>query len=141
MKFSITGLISQRLILRFWVNFENNCHKWLVLFNRFMHLIGKITQDIIPMVLFILSWWSYLYFLDMIFLFPILFVLMLSHCCCLLENCLCIFVIIYVRLHIISSRTTSCLPHNFSLDVSILGHLFLWLQFAKHSNDRHLQFV
>ena len=137
----MTGLKSQRLTFRFWVNFENNCHKWLVLFNRFMHSIGKITQDIIPMVLFILSWWSYLYFLDMIFLFPILFVLILSHCRCLLENCLCIFVIIMWGCTLLVAERLLCLPHNLSLDVSILGHLFLWLQFAKHSNDRHLQFV
>ena len=59
----------------------------------------------------------------MIFLFPISFVLILSHFLLLARELFAHFVCNYVRLHFLSNRTTLlCLPHNLSLGLSILRH-------------------
>ena len=136
----MTGLKSQRLTLRFWVNLRitviNDLYYWSIHAFNWENHSGYNSHGLIYSFMMIIS------------LFP-WYDIFISHFICtfalslllLARELLVYFCYNYLRLHISSSRTTSCLPHNFSLDVSILGHLFLWLQFAKHSNNRHLHFV
>ena len=90
----------------FLSQFENNCHKQSVWFNRFIHLTEKITQDIFLVIIF----YSLMTFISLFLWYDIfislLSVLILSHDCCLLENCVRVLFEIIWGCTIIVNRTT-----------------------------------
>ena len=107
----------------FLSQFENNCHKWSVWFNRFIHLTEKITQDIILVIIFYSL-------MTIISLFP-WYDIFISHFICIYTLSLLLlarelfahFVCNYMRLHSHSEQNDSlCLPHNLSSGLSILRH-------------------
>jgi len=126
----------------FLSQFENNCHKQSVWFNRFIHLTEKITQDIFLVIIF----YSLMTFISLFLRYDIfislLFVLILSHNCCLLENCLrVLFEIIWGCTIIVNRTTLYVFLTTFYEVLSILRHSLFMAPFAKHWNDRRLQFV